>query len=78
MLANRPQCINTFRPGKNGHYVANSIFKCIFFNENFWILIQISLYKFVLKSLIDNIASEVQVMAWHPTGKKPLPETVIT
>ena len=52
------------------------IFKCIFFNENVWILIKISL-KFVPKGPIDNKSTLVQVMAWHRAGDKPLLEPVM-
>ena len=53
-----------------GHNFAD-IFKCILMNENWCILIQISL-KFVPKDPIDNKSVMVQVMAWHRTGDKPL------
>ena len=56
---------------------ADDIFKCIFVNEKFCILIKISL-KFVPKSLIDNKAALVQVMAWRRAGDKPLPEPMLT
>ena len=52
--------------------MADDIFKCIFFNENVRIFIQISL-KFVPKGPIDNKSALVQVMAWCQTGNKPLP-----
>ena len=55
--------------------VAADIFKHIFVNEN--IQIQISL-KFVPKDLIDNKSALVQVMAWHRTCNKPLPEAMMT
>ena len=57
--------------------LADDIFKCIFFNENDWILIQISL-KFVYRSPIDNEPTLVGVMAWHWTGDKSLPESMLT
>ena len=57
--------------------LANNISKCIFLNQNGRITIQISL-KFVPKSPIDNKPALVQVMAWHRTGDKPLPEPLIT
>ena len=41
----------TLRPKQNGCYFADNIFKCIFFNENVWIPIKISL-KFVPKGAI--------------------------
>ena len=43
---------------KNGRYVADDIFKCIFLNENAWISLKISL-KFVPKVRIDNIPALV-------------------
>ena len=57
--------------------LADDIFKWIFLNENGRIPIQISL-KFVPKSPIDNKSALVQVMAWHRTGDKPLPEPMMT
>ena len=53
------------------------IFKCFLLNENAKILIQISL-KLVPGSPIDNKSAFVQVMAWHRTGDKPLPEQMMT
>ena len=58
--------INTLRPRQHGRYVADDIFKCIFFNENILILIQISL-KFVPKGQFDNNPALVQIMAWQQT-----------
>ena len=49
---------------------ADNIFKCIFLNENIWILIKISL-TFVPKGLINNIPALVQIMAWCRWGYKP-------
>ena len=57
--------------------LADGNFKCIFFNENDRILIQISL-KFVSKSPIDNKPDLLQVMARHQAGDKPLPELMLT
>ena len=57
--------------------LADHNFKCIFFNENDRIPIQISL-KFVAVSPIDNKPTLVQVMAWHWKGDKPLSETIRT
>ena len=45
--------------------------------ENVWIFIKISL-KFVPKGPIDNKPALVEVMAWHSTGNKPLPEPMLT
>ena len=40
------------------------VFKCIYLNENIWILIEI-LLKFVPKDPITNITTLVQIMAWR-------------
>ena len=57
--------------------LADGMLKCIFFNENDKILVQISL-KFVPSSPIDNKLALVQVMACCWTGDKPLPEPMMT
>ena len=57
--------------------LADGIFSGIFLNESNRILIQISL-KYVPRSLIDNKPTLVQVMAWHRTGTKPLPDPMKT
>ena len=44
---------NSSPPEQNGHYFPDDNFKCIFVNENLYILIKISL-KFVPKVPIDN------------------------
>ena len=56
---------------------AGDIMECIFMNETFCIYIRISL-KFVPKVPIDNEAALVEVMAWHQTDMKPLPEPMLT
>ena len=56
--------------------VADDIFKCIFWNENDTIPIQISL-KFVPRNPIDNKPVLLQAMAWRRTGDKPLPEPML-
>ena len=68
---------NSSLPGQNGCHFADNIFKYIFMNEKFCILIRISL-KFVPKGLISNKSALVQVMAWCRTGDKPLPEPMLT
>ena len=45
--------LNTLRLNGNDCHMAKKIFKCIFFNEKVWILIQISL-KFIPKGPINN------------------------
>ena len=68
--------INTLRPRQNRRHFADDIFKCIFLNENVWILIKNSL-KFVPKGPINNIPALVQIMAWHRRGDKPLYEQMM-
>ena len=68
--------INSSSPRQNGHHFTDNIFKCIFVNENSFILIQISL-KFVPKGLIDNKSTLVQFMSWRRTGDMPLPEPML-
>ena len=64
------------RPRQNGRHFADAIFKCIFLNENIWILIKISL-KFVPKGPINNTPALVQIMAWRRPGDKPLSELMM-
>ena len=64
-------------PNKNGRHFPDDIFKCIFMNETFCILIRISL-KFVPKGAINNIPALVQIMGWRRTGAKPLSEAMLT
>ena len=68
--------INTLRPRRNEQRFADDIFKRIFFNENVWISIKISL-KFVPKGPINNIPALVQIMAWRRSGDKPLSEAMM-
>ena len=67
---------NTLRPRQNGQHFPDVIFKCIFLNENVWILIKISL-KFLLKGPINNIPALVQIKAWRWPGDKPLSEPMM-
>ena len=68
--------INTLRPRRDEQHFADDIFKRIFFNENVWISIKISL-KFVPKGPINNIPALVQIMAWRRLGDKPLSEPMM-
>ena len=70
------QHLNTLRPRQNGRHLADYIFKCIFLNENVWILIKIPL-KFVLKGPLNNIPALVQIMAWRRPGDQPLSEPMM-
>ena len=67
---------NTLRPRQNEQHFADDIFKRIFFNENVWISIKISL-KFVPKGPINNIPALVQIMAWRRSGDKPLSDPMM-
>ena len=53
-------------PGQNGHHFADNIFRCIFLNGTFRILIKISL-KFVPKCPTNNNPALVAVLE-IPTG----------
>ena len=68
--------VNILRPRRNEQHFADDIFKRIFFNENVWISIKISL-KFVPKGPINNIPALVQIMAWRRSGDKPLSEPMM-
>ena len=57
--------------------LADDIFKYIFLNENDNIAIEISL-ELVPRGPINNKSALVQVMAWHRTVAKPLPEPMMT
>ena len=70
-------CIfNTLRPRQNGRHFKDGILKCIFFNENVWISITISL-NVVPGGPISNIPSLVQIMAWRRPSAKPLSEPMM-
>ena len=69
-------CFNTMRPRQNGCHFPDDLFKCIFLNENVWILIKISL-KFVPKCPIDNISALVQIMDCRLVSAKPLSKPMI-
>ena len=69
--------VNSSPPGQNGRHFPDDILKCIFMNENFCILIEISL-KFVPNGPIKNIPALVQIMAWRQPGDKPLSEPMLT
>ena len=62
---------NPLRPRQNGRHFTDDRFKCIFLNENFCILIKISL-KFVPKIPINNNPALVQIMALRRIGDKTL------
>ena len=59
-----------------GCHFADDIFRCIFVNEKFCILSEISL-KFVPMGLNSNKSALVQAMAWCQQGDKPLSEPLM-
>ena len=67
---------NSLRPSLSRRPFADDIFKCIFFNKNVWITINISL-KCVPKGLINNIPALVHILACHRSGGKPLSEPMM-
>ena len=67
---------NTLRPRQNGRHFPDDIFKCIFWDENVWISIKISL-KFVPGGPNNNFPALVQIMAWHRPGDEPLSEPMM-
>ena len=75
-MENSKHSINTFKPRHDGYHVANNIWSLIFFNENFWISIQIS-QQFVPRDPIVSKWVLVQVMAWHQTDKEPLSKSMM-
>ena len=68
--------VNTWRPPQNGGDFTDDVFKCIFLNENVWILLKISL-KFVPKVPINNMPAFVQIIAGRRPGDKPLSEPMM-
>ena len=80
LLRNEPatntESYGTLRPRQNCRHTADDIFKCIFFNDNVWISLKISL-KLVPKFRINNIPALVQIMAWRRPGDKPLSEPMM-
>ena len=68
--------INTLRPRQNGRHFTDDMFKCIFLNENVWIMIEVSL-TFVPMGSINNHPALFQIMAWRCLGDKPLSEPMM-
>ena len=68
-------CLNTLGLRRNRRHFAD-IFKCIFLNENVWILIKISL-EFAPRVRIDSIPAMVQIMALCRPGDKSLSEPMV-
>ena len=65
-----------WRRDKMAAIFLDDIFKCIFLNEKFCILVKISL-KFVPKGPIDNNPALVYIMDWRRICDKPLSEPML-
>ena len=63
---------HTLRPAQNGCHFAD-IFKYMLLNK-FWL----NFTKVCVLRLAINKSALVQVMAWHLTGDKPLPQPILT
>ena len=68
--------INPSLPEQNGRHFTDDIFKYVSLIESYRIPIHIS-PNFIPMSTIYKKALLVQVMAWHRTGAKPLPEEMM-
>ena len=71
------QTFNSSSLWQNGRHFAEDIFRCIFVNGKFCILIRISL-KFGHKGTIDKNPAPVQTMPWRRTRDKPLSKPMLT
>ena len=71
------QIFNTLRPEQNGHHVADNISSAFFYSK-----LQYLDSNFIAVcshlGLIDNALALVQVMAWCPSGNKPLSDPMLT
>ena len=67
---------NTLRSRQNGIHFPDDIFKCIFMNNKFCILIPL-LMRFAPKGQVINKSALVPVIAWHQPTKNSLITAVI-
>ena len=72
----RPRLVNSSTLDQMTAILADDILKCIFLNDNVWILIKTSL-NFVPDVPINNIPALVQIMAWRRPGDKTLTEQIL-
>ena len=63
-------CLNHSARNEMAADFSDDIFRCIYLNESYSILIQISM-KFVSIGLIDKNPALVQITAWRQPGGKP-------
>ena len=63
--------INTSRPRQNLCHFVEDIFECIVLNENFRILIKVSL-NFILNGQIENTPASVKIKVWPRIGDAQL------
>ena len=71
-----PSIVNTLRPRQNGRDFSDDIFKCIFLNENVWILIKISL-NFVPRGQLTIFQLRFILIALCRPSDKPLSEPMM-
>ena len=76
IVITHPHSVSTLRLRQNHCHFPDNIFKYIFFNENVWISIKISM-KFVSKGPINNFAALIQIMSWQQPGGNPLSEPMM-
>ena len=57
-------------PGQRGRHFAGDIFRCISLNDEYCIVIKMSL-EFVPDGPIDNKPALISIMAWCRTGVRP-------
>ena len=69
---------NSSPPGQNGRHFADDIFRCIFVNEMFCILLKKKSLNFIPKGPIDNNQALVKIMACCRIDDKPLSEPMLT
>ena len=69
--------INILEPRQDGHHCGRQHFQMQFHKWKVFNFNKNSL-NFVPEGPIDNKSSLVQIMAWHRTGDKPLPEPMMT
>ena len=68
--------LTNLRPRQNDHHLADGFFKFIFFTENCYVSIQLSL-RYVPTCPTDINSALVYIMAWRRTGDKPLSEPMV-
>ena len=71
-----PEPIDTLRPRQNGCQFADDIFKRIYLNEKYCVLIQIS-QKVAPKVPVNDVPALAKMMACRRAGDTPLSEPIV-